>query len=370
MTDTIHLGLPYLDAAQAQKHVTHNHALRMLDALVQLSVTARNVVSTPASPTEGGRWIVGGGATGAFAGNVNNVAAFQDGVWRFFVPQKGWVAYVESESVTVLFDGSAWNELGLSVRNLQNLSELGIGTTADATNVLAAKLNNALFTAKATTEGGTGNLRYRLNKSAAANTVSQLYQDGYSGRAEIGLIGDDNFHIKVSPDGSAWHEAISIDKTTGKPSFPSGLVIPNRNTFTDVSLDGGTSTFGASFARIPLNGVNADSGSNWDNTNHWYTCPRDGVYQITGSLRVGPAGVSSSEAGDQYGIGVYTTEADGPWFLWHSVGMAPSVRSTFAYSRLSYQHAGETLRMFTFSDQGVVVYRAGLQIVLVSDAAP
>ena len=145
-------------------------------------------------------------------------AAFQDGLWRFFVPQKGWIAYVESEGIVVLFDGSGWNELGLSLRNLQNLSELGIGTSADATNVLAAKLNNALFTAKATSEGGTGNLRYILNKSAVGNTVSQLYQDGYSGRAEVGLIGDDNFHVKVSADGSVWHEAISVDKTTGKPS--------------------------------------------------------------------------------------------------------------------------------------------------------
>lgn len=33
---TPRLALPYLMPAQAQKHVTHNEALRMLDALVQL----------------------------------------------------------------------------------------------------------------------------------------------------------------------------------------------------------------------------------------------------------------------------------------------------------------------------------------------
>jgi len=38
MSDTTtHLGLPYLLAAQAQKHVTHIEALRLLDAMVQLS---------------------------------------------------------------------------------------------------------------------------------------------------------------------------------------------------------------------------------------------------------------------------------------------------------------------------------------------
>ena len=38
-------------------------------------------------------------------------------------------------------------------------------------------------------------LRYwinKLNKEAAARTVSQLYQSNYSGRAETGLIGDDH----------------------------------------------------------------------------------------------------------------------------------------------------------------------------------
>ena len=35
---TTHLALPYILAAQAQKHVTHNEALRLLDGLIQISV--------------------------------------------------------------------------------------------------------------------------------------------------------------------------------------------------------------------------------------------------------------------------------------------------------------------------------------------
>ncbi|MBV8848099.1 MAG: DUF2793 domain-containing protein [Methylobacteriaceae bacterium] len=240
MTNTTHLALPYLDAAQAQKHVTHNDALRMLDALVQLSVAARNVVSAPGSPTEGGRWLVGAGATGAFAGNANNVAAFQDGVWRFFVPQKGWRAYAESEGLILLFDGTSWNDIGLSIHTLQNLTELGIGTNADTTNILSAKLNNALFTAKATSEGGTGDLRYTLNKSAASNTVSQLYQDNYSGRAEIGQSGDDNFHFKVSSDGAAWYDALILSNAAGDKFAPAGgFVVGNNAFFSTASASGG-----------------------------------------------------------------------------------------------------------------------------------
>ena len=38
MPDTTpHLGLPLIAASQAQKHVTHNEALGLLDTLVQLA---------------------------------------------------------------------------------------------------------------------------------------------------------------------------------------------------------------------------------------------------------------------------------------------------------------------------------------------
>lgn len=41
MVDTARLSLPLMDAAQAQKHVTHNDALVRLDAITHLSVVTR-----------------------------------------------------------------------------------------------------------------------------------------------------------------------------------------------------------------------------------------------------------------------------------------------------------------------------------------
>ena len=52
---TNHLLLPYILAAQAQKHVTHNEALRILDGLVHLSVLDRDLTAPPASPADGDR---------------------------------------------------------------------------------------------------------------------------------------------------------------------------------------------------------------------------------------------------------------------------------------------------------------------------
>ena len=59
-----------------------------------------------------------------------------------------------------------------------------------------------------------------LGVSAMANAD---HRDGHvnvtvgelSGRAEFGLTGDDDFHAKVSPDGSTFHEGYIIDRNTG-----------------------------------------------------------------------------------------------------------------------------------------------------------
>ena len=221
MPQSTHLALPLIDAAQAQKHVTHNEALAMMDALAHLSVAAR-VTAPPASPVEGDRVLVGSGATGAFAGKDGQIAAFLAGAWTFLAPQAGWRAYVEAESLLLLHNGAGWVDVGAAIQELQNLARLGVGTTADAANPLSAKINAALFAAKTIAEGGSGDLRLTLNKEDATKTVSQLYQSNYSGRAETGLTGVDNFRVKVSANGTLWRESIVVDRTTGAVSFPSG----------------------------------------------------------------------------------------------------------------------------------------------------
>jgi hypothetical protein len=220
MTDTANLGLPCIEGSQAQKHVTHNDALRILDTLVQLAVLDRDLSAPPSSPTEGQRWIVKTAGTGAWSGHNNAIAAWQDGSWQFSVPQTGWIAFVADEGTLLAWNGTAWGDFFSTVTSIQNLALLGIGTAADTTNILNAKLNNALFAARTVAEGGDGALRYKLSKESAAKTLSFLFQDNFSGRAEVGLTGDDDFHFKVSPDGTSWFEGLKIAAATGRVSFP------------------------------------------------------------------------------------------------------------------------------------------------------
>ncbi len=200
------LGLDYVMGAQAQKHVTVNETFRKLDALVQLSVKSRAAVSEPDTPEEGNLYIVPDGASGSWWSLMaeNSLAFFRDGEWTEMAPREGWLAWVADEGRQVIFDGAEWIEAGSSLSQLQQLAFLGVGTTADTTNPFAAKLNSALWTASTAAEGGNGDLRFTLNKETAGDTLSLLYQTGYSGRAEFGLAGDDDFRLKMSPDGSNW----------------------------------------------------------------------------------------------------------------------------------------------------------------------
>lgn len=110
---TTHLLLPYILAAQAQKHVTHNEALRLLDAMVQLSVLDRDLTVPPATPADGDRYIVASGATGLWAGWDLNVAFWIDGFWMRLVPRPGWLAWIADEASSTVWTGVVWELTGV-----------------------------------------------------------------------------------------------------------------------------------------------------------------------------------------------------------------------------------------------------------------
>ena len=94
MSDTTaHLALPFIMAAQAQKHVTMNEALRQLDGIVQLAILDRDLTDPPASPAEGDRYIPASGATGAWSGWEGSIAYWIDGAWMRILPSPGWMAW-------------------------------------------------------------------------------------------------------------------------------------------------------------------------------------------------------------------------------------------------------------------------------------
>lgn len=218
MSSSPHLGLAYLSPQQSQKHVTVNEGLRRLDQLVQMTVKSRTTTAQPASPADGDAYILPSGKTGAQWGPMDEgaIAAFQDGAWMQFTPRTGWRAYVEDDAALYVRRASgAWETIGAA----ETAAKFGVNTTADTTTRLQVKADAALFSHDDVTPG-TGDHRLKVNKSASSKTATVLFQDGFSGRAEFGLAGDDDFHVKVSADGSTWKEAVVIDRSSGAVSFP------------------------------------------------------------------------------------------------------------------------------------------------------
>jgi hypothetical protein len=214
MDHTARLALPFIMPNQAQKHVTHNEAIQALDALVQPAVESRTLATPPTLPLAGEAYIVPVEAEGLWAGHGNEIAAFQSGAWQFQDPAAGWQVWVKAEKTHVVFDAGAWVPLASLGAGLP---QLGVHTSADSTNRLAVAAAATLLT-----HDGQGH-QLKINKATPGDTASLLYQTNWSGRAEMGLSGDDNWHIKVSPDGAGWIEALTVHAATGVVTVGTGL---------------------------------------------------------------------------------------------------------------------------------------------------
>lgn len=214
MNETARLSLPFIMAGQALKHITHNDALNRLDTLVQPVVESTALGTPPAMPLPGEAWIVPSGASGAWAGHGDEIAAWQDGAWSFYDPARGWQVFDRASDTLRLFSGTEWVVVAATG---SGLPQLGINASADGTNRLAVAATATLLN-----HDGAGH-QLKLNKASIGDTASLLFQSNWSGRAEMGLMGDNHWRIKVSADGAAWTDAIVVDATSGQVSVAGSL---------------------------------------------------------------------------------------------------------------------------------------------------
>lgn len=211
------LNLPLIQPSQAQKHVTHNEALRLLDIVVHLAVLDDDRTTPPALPAEGDRHIIPPAATGDWAGRGGQIAAFWGGAWAYVHPRNGWTARLLSQSITLVHSDGTW---AASADYPETVPRLGIAATPDAVNRLSLAAPASLFS-----HDGAGH-QIKVNKNAPADTASLLFQTAWSGRAELGLTGSDSFALRISADGTAFATALAADPASGLLSVPQGIAAP------------------------------------------------------------------------------------------------------------------------------------------------
>ena len=94
MSSSPNLGLQYGFALGFSPWKTEADAsAREVDTILQLAVLEIGLDTPPGAPTEGDRYVIGSTPTGAWTGQAGKVTGYVDAAWRFFAPQRGWLAW-------------------------------------------------------------------------------------------------------------------------------------------------------------------------------------------------------------------------------------------------------------------------------------
>lgn len=106
---TARFGLPFLAVSQAQKEITHNEALALIDAL--LHPVAQSELSAPPATTDadiGKCWLIGTAATGEWAAHEGQLACWTGGGWRYSALGEGSRIRLLDISIDRFRSGGQW----------------------------------------------------------------------------------------------------------------------------------------------------------------------------------------------------------------------------------------------------------------------
>lgn len=244
MADTNRLVLPLLAAAQAQKHVTVNEALKLLDAIVQAGVIDKDLTAPPGGESEGDIYIVGGSATGDWAGQDADLAIYQDGGWVFVTPLNGFIAFIADETTLYVYN-SGWTSLANLLGGSSYLPLSGgtlTGTLDARTRSAAESVNEARTGIHVLEEELTG-----LSGASATTTIAfpnQCIILGASVRVTTAITGATSFDVGDGSSVSRFGGSLG----TALGSTNQGTVGPADNyasTTVTLTANGGNFTAGA-----------------------------------------------------------------------------------------------------------------------------
>ncbi|RRQ51678.1 DUF2793 domain-containing protein [Sphingorhabdus wooponensis] len=101
--------LPLLAVSQAQKEITHNEALVLIDALLHMAVEAVQPTAPAVTDNDIGKsWVIHGAPTGVWANKAGQIACWVGGSWRFVEPHEGMRIWNKSTRRQSLFISGQW----------------------------------------------------------------------------------------------------------------------------------------------------------------------------------------------------------------------------------------------------------------------
>jgi hypothetical protein len=104
MSKTGRLGLPYILQAQAQKEVTHNQLLNMLDVYLNTVVEAM-VDELPIDAKTGSIYIIN-----------NELAQYNNGSWTCYPALELMEIWLRDKQAKMIFNGEKWLNLNTAIQ--------------------------------------------------------------------------------------------------------------------------------------------------------------------------------------------------------------------------------------------------------------
>jgi hypothetical protein len=132
MSSTVCFDLPLLSAGQAQKEVTVNEAMTLIDALIQPCVESVGTDVPPLDPVPGQCWIIGSAPTGEWTGAAQMLAIWTVNGWRFAQCREGMAVHVRSNGLTACYADGEWRTGILAASELRIADEQVVGSRQPA----------------------------------------------------------------------------------------------------------------------------------------------------------------------------------------------------------------------------------------------
>jgi len=143
MSTTPHLGITELAENQASPDVTVNEGTGVIDCAIQITVTNMDTTSTPGSPTDGDRYIVGASATGDWASKDEQVACYVGTAWHYLTPQAGWSIYDQDTQTRHRYENSNWVSCGDAINVTAATGGVTAGDVHIGTDIAGVYLDSA-----------------------------------------------------------------------------------------------------------------------------------------------------------------------------------------------------------------------------------
>lgn len=170
-------------------------------------------------------------------------------------------------------------------------------------------------------------------------------QDGTLSTTSNALVVNSDGTLSAANITETWYSKATVDSKTSRPIL-------------DVALgtsEGSASKFtlpGTAFTTINMDTIITDTANGFSLDTSRYTFAEGGTYLIIAKLR--PVDNTGNTGQANLGLGVHTSNADFPGFVWSTTG-APStnaIRWVMDYQRIAYFNAGDSVSLFAYADIG------------------